>query len=253
MTDATAPRRVLITGAAGRIGARYAEHAASKYQLRLAGRHTEPMQRYADQGHEVMRLDVADLDACQEACQGIDTVLHLAADPSPAADFYGSLLDNNIKGTFNIYQAAADQGCQRVIFASSVHAVLAYLPDTQPWADSQARPANMYGATKAFGEAVGSVFNASRGISSIAIRIGAYEARRARDDALGDHIRRCFLSARDMCQLFDRCIEIDFSGHTVVHGISNNRYKELDLRYTREFLGYEPVDDGFKDVQIITD
>jgi hypothetical protein len=56
-----------------------------------------------------------------------------------------------------------------------------------------------------------------------------------------------------MCQLFDRCIEVEFSGHTVVHGISNNHWKQLDLSFTRAFLGYEPVDDGFVECQPIQD
>jgi nucleoside-diphosphate-sugar epimerase len=73
----------------------------------------------ATQGQDLLALDVADLAACQEACKTIDTVIHLAADAGPEADFYGSLLDNNIKGTYNIFRAAKDQGCRRVIFASS--------------------------------------------------------------------------------------------------------------------------------------
>ena len=39
-------------------------------------------------GHEVMTADIADLDQMQRACEGMDTVVHLAADRSPAADFY---------------------------------------------------------------------------------------------------------------------------------------------------------------------
>lgn len=58
-------------------------------------------------------MDIADLEACRRTCNGIDTVVHLAADPGPIADFYGSLLDATIKGAFNILRAAADAGCRR--------------------------------------------------------------------------------------------------------------------------------------------
>ena len=52
--------------------------------------------------------------------------MHLAADPSPGADFYGSLLDRNVKSTYNAFHAARESGCQRVVYASSVNAVLGY-------------------------------------------------------------------------------------------------------------------------------
>ncbi len=129
MTDNTTKRKVLLTGAAGRIATAFRHYDGERYALRLADR---DLGRIGDSaGHEAVALEIADLDACQAACAGIDTVVHLAADPSPDADFYGSLLDNNIKGTYNVFRAARDQGCRRVIFASSVHAVIGYMPDVQ--------------------------------------------------------------------------------------------------------------------------
>ena len=50
-------------------------------------------------------------------------MIHLAADPSPEADWETSLLANNIRGVVNIFRAASEAGCRRVVFASSVHAV----------------------------------------------------------------------------------------------------------------------------------
>ena len=52
-------------------------------------------------------------------------MLHLAADPSPQADFYASLLDRNIKATYNVMHAAEAE-VKRVVFASSVNAILGY-------------------------------------------------------------------------------------------------------------------------------
>ena len=138
-------RRILLTGAAGRIGSAFRAHATDRYRFRLADRETTALAGAEGQGHEVIALDVADLDACREACRGIDTVVHLAADPSPEADFYGSLLDNNVKGTYNVFRAAKDQGCRRVVFASRVHAVIGYPPDVQARPDDPVRPTNMYG------------------------------------------------------------------------------------------------------------
>ena len=104
-------------------------------------------------GHEVIELQVADLAACRAACEGIKLVLHLAADPSPSADCCDSLCGNNFKGTCNIFRAARDDGCQRVLFASSAHALEGYTRDRQLTPDDPVRPRNMYGVSKCFGEA----------------------------------------------------------------------------------------------------
>ncbi|MEM7034830.1 MAG: NAD(P)-dependent oxidoreductase, partial [Chloroflexota bacterium] len=119
-------RKVLLTGAAGKIGTAFRDYVQDRYLLRLADRHIADISN--PYGFDVVEMDVADLDACQALCAGIETVVHLAGDPSGQAGFYGSLLDNNIKGAYNVFQAAFDQGCQRVIFASSVQAIL---PSTQ--------------------------------------------------------------------------------------------------------------------------
>lgn len=238
-------RKLLLTGAAGRIGSAYYAHARDRYAFRLADRAGDAVAEMADGDDEALTLDVADLEACRAACAGIDTVIHLAADPSPGADFYGSLLDNNIKGTYNIFQAASDQGCRRVVYASSVHAVLGYLPETQPQSTSPVRPLNMYGVSKCFGEAVAARFAYAEGLSSIAIRIGAYDTPKQKGDTPPRYLD-AYLSPRDMNQLLDRCIEADNVRFAIVHGISNNRFKAMDLSATRDLLGYEPQDDAFE-------
>jgi nucleoside-diphosphate-sugar epimerase len=236
-------RKVLLTGAAGRIATAFRRYDGERYALRLADR---DLGRIGDSaGYEAVALEIADLDACRAACAGIDTVVHLAADPSPDADFYGSLLDNNIKGTYNVFRAARDQGCQRVIFASSVHAVIGYMPDVQAHPESPVRPVNMYGVSKCFGEAVAHYFAASEGLSSIAIRIGAFEGNWAKNNPRADIMTR-FISQRDMSHLLVRCIETPDIRFAIVHGSSDNRFKLMDITSTRELLGYQPQDDGFR-------
>jgi len=187
---------------------------------------------------------VADAEACQQACLGIDTVIHLAADPSPEADFYGSLLENNIKGTYNVFRAAKDAGCRRVIFASSIHAVIGYPPRTQPRPSDAGKPLNMYGVSKCFGEAMAACF-AANGMSSIAVRIGAYEAPWIAAEPTPENVS-IFVSARDLNQLLGLCVEVADVPFAVVHGVSDNRFGRLDLSATKELLGYAPEDDGFQ-------
>jgi UDP-glucose 4-epimerase len=235
-------RRVLLTGAAGRIGSAFRRAHGADYRFVLGDVHADGLADTPGEGHEVVQLDVADPAACAAACAGVDTVIHLAADPSPNSEWEGSLLDSNIRGVVNIFRAAHAAGCRRVIFASSAHAVGGY--EEQTVADDAApRPTNLYGASKAFGEAVASAY-ATDGLSSIAIRIGAYDAEWFHAEGTAQDAA-AYVSARDLNQLLVRSIEAPAVPYAVIAGISDNRFKRFDLRTTRAVLGYEPQDDGF--------
>src|SRR5437762_9272138 len=109
-------RKVLVTGAAGRIGSDFRRLYGARYRFRLIDR--RPIAEPA--GHETLEGDLAELEVARRACAGMDTVLHLAADPNAAADFYETLLSANIQATYNVFAAAKEAGCRRVIFASSI-------------------------------------------------------------------------------------------------------------------------------------
>ena len=168
-------RFLLLTGAAGRIGSAFREAHGERYRFRLVDLSTDTLAETPGTDHEIVHRDIADAEACREACAGIDTVIHLAADPSPEADWESSLLPNNIRGTVNVFRAAHEAGCRRVVFASSVHAVGGPQNEEAIADDAPPRPVNLYGASKAFGEAVAATYSAA-GLSGIAIRIGAYDA-----------------------------------------------------------------------------
>ena len=244
---------LLITGAAGRIGTYYRGHLATHgapWRLRL-----QDLRAIDDPGAaEVQTSDLADMNAARRAVAGAHTVLHLAADPDPAADFYATLLDRNIKATYNIYAAAAAAACgaRRVIFASSVNAVIGYPRGVQAHTHMVARPGNVYGATKAWGEALAASFSFQHGLSCIAVRIGGFtppERLRERlnpDNPDADRTLSWVVTAADLSRLFDCCLaapdDLDFA---VVHGLSANRYPAMELDSTRRLLGYEPQDDAF--------
>lgn len=244
MTESSDIRlRVLITGAAGRIGMAFTAYAGDRYALRLAAHHPE---RIEDPGpHELIGLELADPDACQAACRDIDVVVHMGGIASPRVGFYEGLLDANIKGVYNILRAAKDQGCRRVIIASSVQAVAGYPLDVQVRTQDAPRPVNMYGVCKAFSEAACHHFARVEGLSCIAVRIGSFEDDWVVRDPNARNLTT-FISKRDMSELLVRCIEVTDVDYAVVHGVSDNRYKFLDMRDTRELLGYTPVDDAFR-------
>ncbi len=134
----------------------------------------------------------------------VDTVVHLAADPRPNGDFHTSLLPSNVVrltsscslachslshtnlkspcveqvGVYNAFEAARQAGCRRILFASSVHAMLGYPIDWSNGGTGEGtdntkppNPPNTYGATKVWGEALCRKFSNADGLSCIAMRV----------------------------------------------------------------------------------
>lgn len=235
-------RRVLITGAAGRIGTAFRARYGDRYDLRLVDR--RPVEEPGD--HEAYTADLVELTEAQRACEGIDTVIHLAADPSPRATFYDTLLPLNIQMTYNLFHAAKEQGCRRIIFASSIHAVNAYPLDVQIHPTDPIRPGDLYGVTKVWGEALCSYFADREGLSSIAIRIGAFGTPERLAESGDSRLLSLWVSHDDLSQLIHRCIEApDSLKFLIVQGVSDNQLKRMDISNAREILGYAPVDNAF--------
>ncbi|WP_335870822.1 NAD-dependent epimerase/dehydratase family protein [Bacillus sp. 2205SS5-2] len=241
-------QNILITGAAGKIGNEVTSFLSNQknYQLRLSDLNISALEGYKGI-HEVIPLNVSDLNACQEALKGIDIVIHLAGDPSPDADFYQSLLENNIKGTYNIFRASKDNSVSKVIFASSAQTIENYPLDYQIHPFSPVRPKNMYGVSKCFGEAVAAYFAYTEGLQSIAIRIGAYDDYKEGLDNLSARDMSAYLSPRDFNDLLLQSLAAtDLSPFSILHGVSNNRFKRLNLEETKGLVGYSPKDDAFE-------
>lgn len=236
-------KRVLVTGPAGRIGVSLIEYALDRYDLRLGIRST-PMPEHLAHVTTVS-LDITDPDSCRQACEDIDVVVHLAAEAGTEADFRTSLLPRNLVGAYNILEAAVAAGCQRVVLSSSVQSIAGYPLDHQVQEDSIPRPLNLYGATKAFAEAIGHVYAKSHGLSCLVVRIGTFEHNQSPFPANGRNLST-FISARDMSQLLCCCVDADPDlDYAVVHGVSQNRYKRMGLTQTRSLVDYKPQDDAF--------
>lgn len=235
-------RKVLITGAAGRIGSFITAQWLDRYDLLLSDvRHPQ-----ATHGLPFAQADLSDFAAVRALCNGIDTVVHLGADPSMQAP-WESLLPNNLIATYNVFEAAHQAGCRRVIFASSVNAVLGYPHDVQVQVDMPIRPINLYGATKVWGEAVASSYAAQTDLSCICLRFGWVVDRASPDIKIDHPYLDITLTYHDLARLVAAAIdapgEIDYR---IFHGVSNNRWKRLDISAARAILGYDPQDDAFE-------
>lgn len=233
-------RRVLVTGAAGRIGSYFARHTHEKYDLVLLDRDQSELEHMAAWGRVVVG-ELSDLETLKNACQGVDTVVHLAGNASPHQT-WASVVENNISGTYHAFVAAKAANCRRVIFASSIHAVSGYPKDVQVKTSEPVNPGDLYGVSKCFGEALGRYMAAQKGLSVIALRIGAFQplsTAEKPDLSMMDS----YVSHRDLLQLMERCIDVENIRFAILHGLSDNRFKRLDISDARELVGYDPQDD----------
>jgi dTDP-4-dehydrorhamnose reductase len=240
-------RTVLVTGAAGHIGSYFAEHSAARYSLRLMVRGDEDRARIdaLKKCGEVVHADLGDLPRLKEICRGIDTVVHLAADPNPSSTWQ-ELLPTNIIGTYNMMVAARSAGCRRVVYASSIHTVTGYARDIQPKTSEPVNPGDIYGVTKCFGEALGRYMAEQENLSVIALRFGAFQpVETAHDAQKGIKLLDMFVSRRDVNQIIERSIDVENLRFGIFFGVSDNLYKRYDISDARELLGYAPQDDVF--------
>ena len=245
----TAKKKVLVTGASGLIGSLVVKNLARKYELSALNR--RPVQEIP-----CLQADIADLDAILPAFRDIDTVLHLAGYTDDVTDWEGTERVN-IKGTYNVYEAARRNGARRIVFASSGGVMLGYeldspyteivaaeydripaqwtmIPDTAP-----VRPITVCYVSKVFGEVLGRMYSDQYGISVLNIRLGAVLAEDK--PALRRHFPG-YLSHADCIQMIEKCIDAPATvQYDIFQAISNNRYRWRDIEHARKVIGYEPT------------
>ena len=229
-------KRVLITGAAGRIGSSLAELLKERYDLRLHYHHTIPEQKPVA---DFMVADVSKYDEVVPLMEGIDAVVHMAGDPSTRAT-WENVRARNIDGVYNVYEAARTAGVRRVVFASTNHVMGMYDRDQQwpVYASQLVRPDSLYGVSKAFGENLGRYYYDQHGLSVICLRIGWFLPK-PRDEIS----RWMWLSPRDCAQVTSCAIETDLA-YGVFYAISGNARRHWDISDTIEKLGYRPQDNA---------
>lgn len=229
-------KRVLITGAAGRIGSSLAESLKDQYSLRLHYHRTIPEKPPVD---DILIADVADYDAIAKGMEGIDAVVHMAADPSTRAT-WESVREKNIAGTYNVYESARRAGVKKVVFASTNHTMGMYDRDGQwpIYTNQPPRPDSLYGVSKVFGETLGRYYVDQHGLSVICLRIGWFLTQPK--DEIGLWM---WLSPRDCANVVSRAIETPLN-YGVFYAISRNSRRHWDITETIEKLGYRPQDDA---------
>ena len=230
----TAPRwnRLLITGASGRLGTRLRTGLRDLAQhLRVTDvRELGPVAEDEERVH----ADLGDMASVLPLLQAVDVVIHLGA-VMPQAP-WDAVLNANIVGSYNLFEAARQAGVKRIVYASSHHAVGMYGTTEALDADSPPRPDTLYGLSKAFGENLARMYHDKHGIEVACLRIGS-----CFEHPSDQRMLSTWLSHGDMVQLCRRCLEAPRLAYSVVYGVSDNSRRWWHNDKTG-FLGFQPQD-----------
>ncbi|MEN9011937.1 MAG: NAD(P)-dependent oxidoreductase [Yoonia sp.] len=227
-------KKLVLTGAAGALGSVLRAPLAAMCDTFVS---TDLADSVADlaANETYVKADVSDLAAMETLLEGADMVIHFGAiaDEAPWDD----ILQSNIVGAYNVWEAAYRNGVKRVVYASSVHAVGMHLKTDTIGLDAPHRPDTYYGLAKCFAEDLASLYWDKRGLESVCMRIfSAAPPSNAR--AIGT-----WLSMDDLIHLVQRSIDSPVVGFTTVYGISNNDRAVVDNTKAGH-LGYRPKDNA---------
>ncbi len=227
---------VLLTGAGGRVGPSILGPFKERYDLRLLDKSpiaNEP---------ETILSDLSDITVLEQAMQGVDVVVHLAA-RSDEDDFMTELLQPNVVGLYNVMEAARRANVRRVVFASSVQASGSFPHEQKIEVTDVPRPTSVYGATKVWGETLGRWYYDRHKIEFVAVRIGWFQDYDSPRLTERGGARTIWLSPRDCGEIFVRAVETPDVGYAIVYGTSKTVRERLSLTALRDVLHYEPQDD----------
>ena len=222
-------RTVLLTGAAGDVGSHLRRELAGRYNLRLSDR-----KRIAKlgKGEKFALGDISVMKDALRITRGVDAIVHLGGFSVEGP--WDTILQSNIIGCYNLFEAARRHRVERVVFASSNHAVGVYPRRRRIGVDAAVRPDSRYGVSKAFGEALGALYAFKHGLRITCIRIGNF------GDVPVDRRRlSIWLAPQDLVQLIRIGLEHADIRYEILYGASDNARGWWDNAAAFR-LGYRP-------------
>lgn len=243
-------KKVLVTGMSGLIGGVVRQRLAGQYELSALNRREVP-------GVKSFQADIAELEAIRPAFEGQDAVIHLAARAGNNHS-WEEILQANLVGTYNVFEAARQAGVKRVIYASSGSTVGGwerefpynalvegrYADVGESWPmithESPTRPGGIYGSSKVWGESLARHFTDTSDLSIICLRIGLVN-----EEDRPSQVRHfsVWCSQRDIAHMVEKCLAAPESlRYDIFFVVSNNKWNYRDLTHAREVIGFEPQD-----------
>ncbi|HEY2630655.1 MAG TPA: NAD(P)-dependent oxidoreductase, partial [Usitatibacter sp.] len=201
-------------------------------QLRISDR----VRLEAEGGEDVVQCDLSDKAAVHELVRGVDAVAHFGGISVEGP--FEAILQSNIVGVFNLYEAARKHGVKRVVFASSNHVIGFYKQSERIGPEAPMRPDGHYGISKCFGENLSRFYFDRYGVETVCLRIGS-----SFPEVKDRRMLSTFLSYDDLVELVRCALFAPDVGHTVVFGVSNNSSSWWDNGNAAR-LGFRPRDNS---------
>ena len=227
-------KKIVLTGAAGRLGSYLREPLLKLTETLVSTDIVSDIGKlYPNETY--ISADLSNLPAMMGLLKDADMVVHFGAigDEAPFDD----ILQSNIVGAYNIWEAAYKNGVRRVVYASSIHAVGMHKKTDFIGIDAAHRPDTYYGLAKCFAEDLASLYWDKRGVESVCMRIlSCAQVSNAR--AVGS-----WLSYADLIQLVEKSITTQVTGFSIVYGVSDNDRAPVDNTLASH-LGFKPKDNA---------
>ncbi len=224
-------KQLLLTGAAGRVGAALRPFLTRFAETVLLS-DIEPIDDLAP--HERFRAadvsDRAEVDAL--FAEPVDGVIHLGGVSVERP--FEMICQGNLIGAYNVFDAARLNGRPRMIYASTNHIIGFYRRDQRLDANAPLRPDSLYAASKAWGEALSSLYWDKFGVESLCVRIGYCFPKADTPRTLVG-----WLAAEDLADLCERAFTVEYLGRAIIYAASDNEEKWWD-NSAAAYLGWRP-------------
>ena len=261
--------RVVITGAAGFIGSRFAEMFLERAErlgyddivlldaLTYSGRRENMDAVLRDSRVTFVEGSIGDEEVTSSALRGAHAVVHFAAIPRIMITPDNEVFRINTMGTYNVIEAAVKLGIKKVIIASSETTfgiVFNYEPRDPVYLpldeEYPVDPPDSYALSKVCNEATAKSFATRTGADIYAIRIGNVIEPHEYANFPGffqnpegrKRIMWSYIDARDLGQLVLKAIETDGLGYQVFNAAQDDCSSDLPTaELLRRFYPNVPV------------
>ncbi len=222
--------KILVTGAAGGIGTSLRKLLKGVYPSILWSDIKKPTDLASDE--TFMAADISKMTDVEKIVAGVDGIVHLGGHSVEGA--WDTILNANIVGCYNVFEAAYRANVKRIVFASSNHAVGFYPRSQTIGVNVTVHPDSRYGISKAFGEAVGAFYADKHGLHVTCLRIGNFGEMPVDQRRLS-----IWLKPEDLVQLIRIGLEHRDIHFEIFYGASDNAASWWDNSNARRF-GYKP-------------